>query len=64
MCRRVLKKNNKGRAFKNKLSVGAGEIAQQLGALTDLLKVPSSNPSNQQPHGGSQPSITRSDALF
>ena len=42
---------------------GAGEMAQWLRALTALLKVISSIPSNQ-PHGGSQPSVMRSEALF
>jgi hypothetical protein len=40
----------------------AGEMAQQLRALTALPKVQSSNLS--KPHGGSQPSVMRSDALF
>jgi hypothetical protein len=34
-------------------------MAQQLRALTALLEV-----SSQQPHGGSQPSVMGSDALF
>ena len=38
------------------------EMPQWLRALTTLLKVLSSNPSN--PHGGSQPSVIRSDTLF
>jgi hypothetical protein len=37
-------------------------MAQWLRAPTALLKVMSSNPS--KPHGGSQPSIMRPDALF
>ena len=37
----------------------AGEMAQQLRALTVLREFKS-----QQPHGGSQPSIMRSGALF
>jgi hypothetical protein len=43
-----------------KLSFGAGEIAQQLGALTALEEVLSSIPSN---HMGSQPSVIESDTL-
>ena len=43
--------------------VGAGEMAQQLRALTALPEVLSSNPSNHI-HGGSQPSVMYSDALF
>ena len=39
---------------------GAGEMVQWLGALTALPEVLSS----QQPHGGSQPSVVGSDALF
>ena len=49
--------------FRNLYS-GASEMAQQLKALAALLEVMSSIPSNQQPHGGSQPSIGESDALF
>jgi hypothetical protein len=41
--------------------IRAGEMAQQLRALTALPKVLSSIPSN---HGGSQPSMIGSDALF
>jgi len=37
-------------------------MALWLTALTALPEVLSSNP--QQPHGGSQPSVMRSDALF
>jgi hypothetical protein len=40
----------------------AGEMAQLVRALTALLKVLSSK--SQQPHGGSQPPIMRSDVLF
>jgi hypothetical protein len=40
----------------------AREMAQWLRALTALPKVQSSN--FQQPHGGSQPSVMGSDALF
>jgi hypothetical protein len=43
----------------SKLTRGAGEMAQQLRALTDLSEFKS-----QQPHGSSQPSVMRSDALF
>jgi hypothetical protein len=39
--------------------LGAGEMAQRLRALTALPKFKS-----QQPHGGSQPSVVRSDTLF
>jgi hypothetical protein len=45
-----------------KYALWAGEMAQQLRALTVLPKVLSSNPSNYI--GGSQPPIMRSDALF
>ena len=41
---------------------GAGEMAQWLRELTALPEVLSSIPS--KPHGGSQPSIMRSDAFF
>jgi hypothetical protein len=48
---------------------GAGEMAQWLREPTALLKVLSSNPrgpefKSQQPHGGSQPSVMRSDAFW
>jgi hypothetical protein len=39
----------------------AGEMAQQLRALTAL---PGPKFKSQQPHGGSQPSAMRSDTLF
>jgi hypothetical protein len=41
----------------------AGEMTQQLKALTALLD---GGPEfkSQQPHGGSQPSVTRSDSLY
>jgi hypothetical protein len=41
----------------------AGEMAQQVRALTHCF---SDGPEfkSQQPHGGSQPPITRSDTLF
>ena len=47
----------------------AGEMAQRLRALTALPEVLSSIPSSpefksQQPHGGSQPSVMGSDALY
>jgi hypothetical protein len=41
---------------------GAGEMAQWLGVLTDCSRGPEFN--SQQPHGGSQPSIMGSEALF
>jgi hypothetical protein len=41
---------------------GAGEMAQRLRALTGSSKGPEFK--SRQPHGGSQPSIMRSDALF
>ena len=44
-----------------KSKVGAGDMAQQVRALT-ALKGPKFN--SQQPHGGSQPPIMRSDSLF
>jgi hypothetical protein len=40
----------------------AGKMAQQLRALTALSRGPEFN--SQQPHGGSQPSVMGSDALF
>ena len=53
---------------KKKSSCGAGEMAQRLRALTALPKVlncSSKGPefNSQEPHGGSQPSVTGSDAL-
>ena len=41
---------------------GAGEMAQRVRALTALPKGPKFK--SQQPHGGSQPPIMRSNALF
>jgi hypothetical protein len=41
---------------------GAGEMAQWLRALTALPKGPEFK--SQQPHGGSQPSVMRSEAPF
>jgi hypothetical protein len=41
---------------------GWREMAQWLRALTALLRRPEFN--SQQPHGGSQPSVMGSDALF
>jgi hypothetical protein len=41
---------------------GAGEMAQWVRALECSSQGPEFN--SQQPHGGSQPSVTRSDALF
>jgi hypothetical protein len=40
----------------------AGEMAQWLRAPTALPEVPEFK--SQQPHGGSQPSVMKSDALF
>ena len=40
----------------------AEEMTQRLRALAALLRGPEFN--SQQPHGGSQPSVTRSSALF
>jgi hypothetical protein len=42
----------------------AGMMAQFLRAVATLLKVLTSDFKSQQPHGGSQPSLMRSDALF
>ena len=42
--------------------VGAGEMAQQVRAPNCSSEGPEFK--SQQPHGGSQPSITRSDSLF
>jgi hypothetical protein len=53
-----------GTSYSLKSSQGwPGEMAQQLRALTALPEVLSSNPSNHI-HGGSQPSVMYSDALF
>jgi hypothetical protein len=41
---------------------GAGEMAQRLRPPNALLKGPEFK--SQQPHGGSHPSVMRSDALF
>ena len=45
-----------------RLNSGAGEMAQQVGAPDCSSEGPEFK--SQQPHGGSQPSVTRSDALF
>jgi hypothetical protein len=54
-----------GGVFKSneKTDCGAGEMAQWLRPLTDCS---SRGPEfkSQQPHGGSQPSVMGSDALF
>jgi hypothetical protein len=42
--------------------VRAGEMAQQLKSIGCFSEGPEFKP--QQPHGGSQPPIRRSDALF
>jgi hypothetical protein len=42
---------------------GAGEMAQQLRALTTLPDSRGPEFKSQQPHGGSQPSVMGSDAL-
>jgi len=47
---------------KSKGKKGAGEMAQWLKTLTVLPKGPEF--SSQQPHGGSQPSVMGSNALF
>jgi hypothetical protein len=53
------------RSFNKRLYSGAGEMAQQLRALTALPKSRRGREfKSQQPHGGSQPSLMRSDALF
>jgi hypothetical protein len=44
------------------LSLGAGEMAQWVRAPDCSSEGPEFN--SQQPHGGSQPSLTRSDSLF
>jgi hypothetical protein len=44
------------------MEMEAGELAQGLGALATLPRGSEFNP--QQPHGGSQPSIVGSSALF
>jgi hypothetical protein len=45
-----------------KLRKGAGEMAQWLKSTDCSSKGPKFK--SQQPHGGSQPSVTKSDALF
>jgi hypothetical protein len=47
---------------KEKGKVGAGEMAQWVRAPDCSSKGPEFK--SQQPHGGSQPSVKRSDALF
>jgi hypothetical protein len=42
--------------------LGASKMAQQLRALTAFSEGPEFK--SQQPHGGSQPSIMRSDTFF
>jgi hypothetical protein len=56
----TLPSHNKFTTLLRKANAGAGETAQWLRALT------SRGPEfkSQQPHGGSQPSVMRSDALF
>jgi hypothetical protein len=46
----------------HKENFGAGEMAQWVRAPDCSSKGPEFK--SQQPHGGSQPSVTRSDALF
>jgi hypothetical protein len=53
--------NNKLRIIKKK-KIWAGEMAQWVRATDCSSKGPEFK--SQQPHGGSQPSVTRSDALF
>jgi len=48
--------------FDKKCKGWTGEMAQQLRALTALLKGPEFN--SQQSHGGSQPSVMGSEALL
>jgi hypothetical protein len=45
-----------------KVLQGAGEMAQWVGASDCSSK--GQEFKSQQPHGGSQPSVTRSDSLF
>jgi hypothetical protein len=45
-----------------KLCQGAGEMAQRVRAPDCSSEGPEFK--SQQPHGGSQPSVTRSDSLF
>jgi hypothetical protein len=52
----------KAECVRGKSELGAGKMAQQLRALTALPRGPEFN--SQQPHGGTQPSIMGSDALF
>jgi hypothetical protein len=48
--------------FTLKAALGAGEMAQQVRAPDCSSEGPEFK--SQQPHGGSQPSVMRSDALF
>jgi hypothetical protein len=48
--------------FKNVLHAWAGEMAQWVRAPDCSSEGPEFK--SQQPHGGSQPSVTRSDSLF
>jgi hypothetical protein len=45
-----------------RMRIGAGEMAQQARAPDCSSEGPEFK--SQQPHGGSQPSVTRSDSLF
>jgi hypothetical protein len=54
---KVIKQQEQQQQQQQKLR--AGEMAQWLRALTTFPEFKS-----QQPHGGSQPSVMRSDALF
>jgi hypothetical protein len=56
-----LRKRGGEARLKNEI-VGPGEIAQWLRALIALSVGPEFN--SQQPHGGSQPSVMESDAVY
>jgi hypothetical protein len=63
--RRLLKSHLSGKERKapiQKISLGAGEMVQWVRAPDCSSEGPEFK--SQQPHGGSQPSVTRSDTLF
>jgi hypothetical protein len=60
--RKHIKTSYKKKDKIKKKSFGAGEMAQWVRAPDCSSEGPEFK--SQQPHGGSQPSVTRSDALF
>jgi hypothetical protein len=61
MCHQCLAHLTNKQTNKQKFE-GAGEMAQQLKSTDCSPRGPEFN--SQQPHGGSQPSVMESDALF